>query len=88
MEVHCFLLTDVLLVCKPSSKKGSGMMRVIRQPYLVDRLIITELNRETPSLALVYLNEFRTANAAFILQNNDQKKLKVSSIPYCRMWWN
>lgn len=53
------------------------MMRIIRQPYLVDRLIITELNRETPSLALVYLNEFRTANAAFILQNNDQKKLKV-----------
>lgn len=56
------------------------MMRVIRQPYLVDRLVITELNRETPSLALVYLNEFKTANAAFILQNNDQKKLKVRNL--------
>lgn len=77
MEVHCFLLTDILLICKPSSKKGGALMRVIRPPYLVDRLILHELNRETPSLALVYLNEFKTASAAFILQNNDQKKLKV-----------
>lgn len=55
-------------------------MRVIRQPYLVDRLVIQELNRETPSLAVVYRNEFDMAVAAFILQNNDLKKIKVSSI--------
>ncbi|GLV48672.1 dynein axonemal intermediate chain 2 [Carabus blaptoides fortunei] len=77
MEVHCFLLTDILLICKPSSKKGGALMRVIRPPYLVDRLILQELSRETPSLALVYLNEFKTATAAFILQNNDMKKLKT-----------
>lgn len=53
-------------------------MRVIRQPYLVDRLVVTELNRETPSLAVIYKNEFDMAIAAFILQNNDTKKLKVS----------
>lgn len=55
-------------------------MRVIRQPYLVDRLVVTELNRETPSLAVIYKNEFDMAIAAFILQNNDTKKLKVSGI--------
>lgn len=76
IEVHCFLLTDMLLICKPSTKKGGATMRVIRQPYLVDRLVIQELNRETPSLAVIYRNEFDMAVAAFILQNNDAKKLK------------
>ncbi|XP_025830942.1 uncharacterized protein LOC108742195 isoform X2 [Agrilus planipennis] len=76
-EVHCFLLTDMLLICKPSTKKGGATMRVIRQPYVIDRLVISELNRETPSLACIYKNEFDMAVAAFILQNNDAKKLKV-----------
>ncbi|KAK5646254.1 hypothetical protein RI129_004718, partial [Pyrocoelia pectoralis] len=76
MEVHCFLLTDMLLVCKPSTKKGGATMRIIRQPYLIDRLMITELTRETPSLAAIYKNEFDLPVAAFILQNNDAKKLK------------
>ncbi|KAG5879827.1 hypothetical protein JTB14_028090 [Gonioctena quinquepunctata] len=76
MEVHCFLLTDMLLVCKPSTKKGGATMRVVRQPYLVDRLVVSELHRETPSLAVIYKNEFDMAVAAFILQNNDAKKIK------------
>ncbi|KAF5282725.1 hypothetical protein FQR65_LT02722 [Abscondita terminalis] len=76
MEVHCFLLTDMLLVCKPSTKKGGATMRIIRQPYLIDRLVIHELNRETPSIAAIYKNEFDLPVAAFILQNNDAKKLK------------
>ncbi|XP_045471611.1 pleckstrin homology domain-containing family G member 5 isoform X1 [Harmonia axyridis] len=76
MEVHCFLLTDMLLICKPSTKKGGATMRVVRQPYLVDRLVVSELNKETPSLGLIYKNEFDMAVAAFILQNNDPKKIK------------
>lgn len=83
MEVHCFLLTDMLLICKPSTKKGGATMRVIRQPYLVDRLVVTELTRETPSLAVIYKNEFDMATAAFILQNTDAKKLKVSLESQC-----
>lgn len=80
MDVHCFLLTDMLLVCKPATKKGGAgaIQRVIRQPYLVDRLLVSELHRETPSLAVIYKNEFDMAVAAFILQSNDSKKLKVS----------
>ncbi|XP_050307638.1 pleckstrin homology domain-containing family G member 5 isoform X2 [Anthonomus grandis grandis] len=76
IEVHCFLLTDMLLICKPSTKKGGATMRVIRQPYLVDRLVVQELNRETPSLAVVYRNEFDMAIAAFILLSSDAKKIK------------
>ncbi|CAH1127821.1 unnamed protein product [Ceutorhynchus assimilis] len=76
VEVHCFLLTDVLLICKPSTKKGVATMKVIRQPYLVDRLTVHELTRETPSLAIIYRNEFDMAIATFILQNNDAKKMK------------
>ena len=77
MDIHCFLLTDMLLICKNSAKKHTHSMKVVRQPYIVDRLMITELNRDTPSLALIYLNEYSIAVGAFILQNNDLKKLKV-----------
>jgi len=77
MDVHCFLLTDVLLVCKAATKKGGAGVRVIRQPYLVDRLIVGELTRDSPSIALVYLNEFRTATAAFVLSSSEPKIIKV-----------
>lgn len=63
-------------------------MRVIRQPYLVDRLVVTELSRETPSLAMIYKNEFDMAVAAFILQNNDAKKLKVIEVFICFVRFN
>ena len=36
IDVHCFLFTDMLLICKNISKKGERV-RVIRQPYIVDR---------------------------------------------------
>ncbi|XP_049822174.1 uncharacterized protein LOC109603045 isoform X2 [Aethina tumida] len=76
MEVHCFLLTDMLLICKPSTKKGGATVKVIRQPYLVDRLEVHRLERETPSLCVVYKNEFDMAVAVFILQSNDPKIIK------------
>jgi hypothetical protein len=28
MDVHCFLLTDILLVCKQTAKKGHGNLKV------------------------------------------------------------
>ncbi|KAJ9582072.1 hypothetical protein L9F63_003574, partial [Diploptera punctata] len=73
MDVHCFLLTDVLLVCKAANKKGGAGVKVVRQPYMVDRLIVQELTRDSPSIALVYLNEFRTATAAFVLSSSEPK---------------
>ena len=38
IDVHCFLFTDMLLICKNISKKGERV-KVIRQPYIVDRLV-------------------------------------------------
>ena len=38
MDVHCFLFTDMLLICKNISKKGERV-KVIRQPYIVDRWV-------------------------------------------------
>ena len=35
IDVHCFLFTDMLLICKNISKKGERV-KVIRQPYIVD----------------------------------------------------
>lgn len=29
VDVHCFLLTDVLLICKAIAKKGHGTLKVL-----------------------------------------------------------
>ncbi|XP_018375060.1 PREDICTED: pleckstrin homology domain-containing family G member 5-like isoform X2 [Trachymyrmex cornetzi] len=72
MEVHVLLLTDMLLICKPSTKK---MLKIIRQPYVVDRIRIHEV-KEPSSLGLVYLNEYGTVSAALILSAGDPKLAK------------
>ncbi|XP_024943795.1 pleckstrin homology domain-containing family G member 5 isoform X2 [Cephus cinctus] len=83
-EVHVLLLTDMLLICKPSTKKassssatgsGGGGLKVIRQPYVVDRIRVHEL-KEPSSLGLVYLNEYGAASAALILSAGEPKLAK------------
>ncbi|CAG0924762.1 unnamed protein product, partial [Notodromas monacha] len=52
--------------------------KVVRQPFLVERLVIKELSgRDNAALAVVYLSEFKTATSAFILQAVDAKSCKV-----------
>uniref|UniRef100_A0A0P5ERJ1 Pleckstrin domain-containing family G member n=1 Tax=Daphnia magna TaxID=35525 RepID=A0A0P5ERJ1_9CRUS len=76
MDVHCFLFTDVLLICKPVARKAEKV-KVIRPPCLVDRLVVIELTRDPAGLGLVYLNELGTASAAFSLHASEPKQSKV-----------
>ncbi|KAL1140863.1 hypothetical protein AAG570_000791, partial [Ranatra chinensis] len=73
IEVHCIILTDILLLCKTT--RGS-QLKIIRPPYQVHRLIVQELNRDTPTLAVVYLSDYSTPVAAFLLTCADPKTLK------------
>ncbi|XP_015042720.2 uncharacterized protein [Drosophila pseudoobscura] len=70
-DVHCFLLTDLLLVCKTMAKRGLGALKVIRQPYLTDQLIVNMAPNNT--INCVYLNEFQVATTAFTLQCTEAK---------------
>ncbi|RWS31082.1 pleckstriny domain-containing family G member 5-like protein, partial [Leptotrombidium deliense] len=72
VDVHCFLFTDILLVCKSVGKKSGDKVRVIRQPYLIDRLVIHELKDNT-GFIVIYLNEFNVATAVFTLHSVDSK---------------
>ncbi|XP_031617991.1 pleckstrin homology domain-containing family G member 5-like isoform X2 [Contarinia nasturtii] len=65
VDVHCFLLTDLLLICK---KKGMGNLKVIRQPYFTDRL---KIQIKDSTLYLIYLNEWDLAISAFTLHCSD-----------------
>ncbi|XP_075213520.1 uncharacterized protein LOC142319765 isoform X3 [Lycorma delicatula] len=76
IDVHCFLFTDMLLICKPATRRSEGKVRVLRQPFLVERLVVQELSREHPTLALVYLTEYRVPCAAFLLMSSDTKLIK------------
>lgn len=78
VDVHCFILTDILLVCKTITKRGQGMLKVIRQPFFTDRLVVVITNNTT--LNCVYLNEFDIAVSAFILQCPEAKSYHDSLI--------
>jgi len=51
-------------------------MKIIRQPYMVDRIITREYNKDLCSFGLVYLNEYGTAIAALSLHGRDNKLVK------------
>jgi hypothetical protein len=56
-----------------NNKKLPDTYKVLRQPYVVDRLQLVEIVRDTQiGLGVVYLNEYHTAVAAFSLFSNDK----------------
>ncbi|XP_022667239.1 pleckstrin homology domain-containing family G member 5-like isoform X3 [Varroa destructor] len=57
IDVHCLFLTDMLLLCKSIGRKGQDKLKVIRQPFVVERLIVRDM--KDASLLLVYQNEYR-----------------------------
>lgn len=67
MDVYCFLFTDLLLITKPA--KRLEKVKVIRQPLLLHNVVCREL-KDTGSFVLIYLNEFKSAVAAYSFQAN------------------
>lgn len=67
MEVYCFLFTDLLLITK--SVKRVEKVKIIRQPLLIHNVVCKEL-KDPGSFILIYLNEFRSAVAAYTFQAN------------------
>lgn len=54
-------------------------MKIIRQPFIVDRLLISEItnNAGMTGLAVIYLNEYRVVSTAFTLHSQEAKVVKV-----------
>lgn len=69
----------MLLVCKAASKKSDSRFKVLKQPFIIDRLVIHELPRDPPFLAVIYLTEYKVPATAFLLTCSDNKLLKVST---------
>ncbi|XP_028266265.1 pleckstrin homology domain-containing family G member 5 isoform X1 [Parambassis ranga] len=67
MEVYCFLFTDLLLITKPV--KRVEKVKIIRQPLVIHSVICKEL-KDPGSFILIYLNEFKSAVAAYTFQAN------------------
>lgn len=80
IEVHAFLFTDMLLVTKPIKRLGESKVKfkIIRQPFVVDRLVTQEIARDPPTLACVYLSVYQTACSAFVLSCSEIDLIKVS----------
>ena len=84
------MLTDMLLICKQSTKKLSssssagssgGGLKIIRQPYIVDRIRIHEL-KDATNIGVIYLNEYGAAAAALVLIAGEPKLAKVRNENY------
>lgn len=68
----------MLLICKNLAKKGNdGKVKVIRPPYIVDRLRIADIAKDS-GLAIAYLNEFNVVASAFSIYSSEAKVIKVS----------
>ncbi|XP_056129554.1 pleckstrin homology domain-containing family G member 5 isoform X1 [Lampris incognitus] len=67
VDVYCFLFTDLLLITK--SVKRVEKVKVIRQPLLIHNVVCKEL-KDPGSFILIYLNEFKSAVAAYTFQAN------------------
>ncbi|XP_049294317.1 pleckstrin homology domain-containing family G member 5 isoform X2 [Anopheles funestus] len=63
MDVHCFLFTDFLLVCK---KNKNDKLKIIRQPYMTDRLMV---QLKDQAIYCCYVNELNMVVAAFTMQS-------------------
>ncbi|XP_056588950.1 pleckstrin homology domain-containing family G member 5 isoform X4 [Triplophysa dalaica] len=82
MDVNCFLFTDLLLVTKPS--KRLDKVKVIRQPLLLHQVVCKEL-KDTGSFVLIYLNEFKSAVAAYSFQANSATQGRSWIDTICRV---
>uniref|UniRef100_A0A8C2DUT1 Pleckstrin homology domain containing, family G (with RhoGef domain) member 5b n=1 Tax=Cyprinus carpio TaxID=7962 RepID=A0A8C2DUT1_CYPCA len=82
MDVYCFLLTDLLLITKPV--KRLEKVKVIRQPLLLQNVVCREL-KDTGSFVLIYLNEFKSAVAAYSFQANSASQGKSWADAICNV---
>uniref|UniRef100_A0A8C1VBN4 Pleckstrin homology domain containing, family G (with RhoGef domain) member 5b n=1 Tax=Cyprinus carpio TaxID=7962 RepID=A0A8C1VBN4_CYPCA len=82
MDVYCFLLTDLLLITKPV--KRLEKVKVIRQPLLLQNVVCREL-KDTGSFVLIYLNEFKSAVAAYSFQANSATQGKSWADAICNV---
>lgn len=73
VDVHCFLFTDVLLVCKALGRRGDRV-RVVRPPLAVDRLLAHEL-RDGSGLLLVQLGDLGLLAAYCLLYTPEPRAL-------------
>ncbi|XP_052396621.1 pleckstrin homology domain-containing family G member 5 isoform X2 [Carassius gibelio] len=82
MDVYCFLFTDLLLITKPV--KRLEKVKVIRQPLLLQNVVCREL-KDTGSFVLIYLNEFKSAVAAYSFQANSATQGKSWTDAICNV---
>ena len=76
IDVHLFLFTDLLLICKKSiSKKTNDKVKVIRPPLLVHHIIptIMDQHHHGSTLVLIHVNEFNVAVSVYLLHMSDAK---------------
>ncbi|XP_059059824.1 uncharacterized protein LOC131853048 [Achroia grisella] len=88
IEVHVYLLTDMLLICKKQlSKNSTYPLKIIRPKYMVEKLVhFPKYNRNTKeisALIFVILDECGSATHAFSLSESTKEPIIIG---YLKTW--
>ncbi|PAV57627.1 hypothetical protein WR25_24295 [Diploscapter pachys] len=64
-QVHCFIFTDMFLICKMSGKKDK--LRIIRPPIHIARVVYHSFPEPNNGFYLCDMNEFGRPNAMYLM---------------------
>lgn len=69
-DVYCFLFTDMLLITKPTGKRGDKV-KVFKPPMRLDKIVVQSM-RDVASFMVLYLNEYGMAQAVYTLHGDSK----------------
>uniref|UniRef100_A0AC35TKY7 DH domain-containing protein n=1 Tax=Rhabditophanes sp. KR3021 TaxID=114890 RepID=A0AC35TKY7_9BILA len=80
IEVHCFLFTDMFLICKPITK-SKERLRILKAPMHITNIGIIPYPEYT-AFYLMHTNEFDALNSLYIMQapNSDENRRWFDSL--------
>ncbi|XP_068620990.1 uncharacterized protein [Battus philenor] len=93
-EVRAYLLTDMLLICKKTSKSNCLPYKMIRPKYMIDKLRVRHKHargsKDVESLLIVVVDEVNTSHNCFALYEStkDDKSPGSQKITVLQTWEN
>ncbi|CAJ0606452.1 unnamed protein product [Cylicocyclus nassatus] len=75
VEMHCLLFTDMLLLCKTSTKRTDKGLRVARPPIHIAHMIYHPFN-DASGFFIICMNEFDAPSSIYLMHTTDEKETR------------
>lgn len=97
VDVHCFLMTDILLICKTTTKKGTGNLKVMTKDNSIFQRGKSEMRIRFANYVdiIIILLSINIMEKFVVARRAEQKppgsdsiKLIISILSYCCIRWH